>query len=187
MHILRWKFMDLSLSQNFFDLDTYFSKRRVLRASKRDLEREISTTVDQDWIFFLAEVSKNKASRWRIFYSPIRIGLKFSGRELSIHSIITVIHFYRTIKLYKRFYKIISRNYELHKFWSVDYSSCFDFRYFLSHSTTPRINASCHANRWTDHTRLFRALQSRNWNARFRSTKKKRKASEKVKKSEFTL
>ena len=59
--------MDLSLSQNFFDLDTYFSKRRVLRASKRDLEREISTTVDRDWIFFLAEVSKYKASRWSIF------------------------------------------------------------------------------------------------------------------------
>jgi len=37
-HILWWKFMDLSLSQNFFDLDTYFSKQGVLRASKRDLE-----------------------------------------------------------------------------------------------------------------------------------------------------
>ena len=54
--------MDLSLLQNFFDLGTYFSKRRVLSASKRDLEREISTTVDRDWIFFLAEVSKYKAS-----------------------------------------------------------------------------------------------------------------------------
>ena len=40
-----------------------FFKRRVLRASKRDLEREISTTVDQDWIIFLAKVSKYKASR----------------------------------------------------------------------------------------------------------------------------
>ena len=53
-----------------------------------------------------------------------------AGRELSIHSIITVIHFSRAIKLYKRFYEIISRNYEFRKFWSVDYS----FRYFLSHS-----------------------------------------------------
>ena len=34
------------------------------------------------------------------------------------------------MKLHKRLYKIISRNYELRKFWSVDYS----FRYFLSHS-----------------------------------------------------
>ena len=59
--------MDLSLSQNVFDLNTYFSKRRILRASKRDLEREISTTVDRDWIFFLAEVSKYKASRRSIF------------------------------------------------------------------------------------------------------------------------
>ena len=59
--------MDLNLSQKFFDLGTYFSKRRVLRASKRDLEREISTTVDRDWIFFLAEVSKYKASCGSIF------------------------------------------------------------------------------------------------------------------------
>ena len=93
----------ISLSQNFFNLDTYFSKRRVLRTAKRDLEREISTTVDRDWIFFLAKVSKYKASHWRIFFS---------------------------IKLYKPFYKIISWNYELRKFWSIDFSSCFDFRYF---------------------------------------------------------
>ena len=45
--------MDLRLSLNFFDLDMYFIKPRVLRASKRDLEREISTTVDRDRIFFL--------------------------------------------------------------------------------------------------------------------------------------
>ena len=45
--------MDLRLSRNFFDLDMYFLKPRVLRASKRDLEREISTTVDRDRIFFL--------------------------------------------------------------------------------------------------------------------------------------
>ena len=55
--------MDLSLSRNFFDLDTHFLKRRVLRASKRDLEREISTTVDRDWIFFLAKFLKYKASK----------------------------------------------------------------------------------------------------------------------------
>ena len=33
--------MDLSFLQNFFDLETYFSKRRVLRVSIRDLEQEI--------------------------------------------------------------------------------------------------------------------------------------------------
>ena len=119
--------MDLSLSQNFFDLGTYFSKRRVLRASKRDLEREISTTVDRDWIFFLPRFrsTKQAAEAFFLAYRLIK-----SGRELSIHSIITVIHFSRAIKLYKRFYEIISRNYEFRKFWSVDYS----FRYFLSHS-----------------------------------------------------
>ena len=63
--------MDLSLSQNFFDLDMYFSKRRVLIASKRDLEREISTTVDRDWIFFLAEVSKYKAAK--AFFSRLSL------------------------------------------------------------------------------------------------------------------
>ena len=79
--------------------------------------------------FFLVKVSKYKASRWRIFFLAIRIGLKFSGRELSIHWIVRVIHFSRAIKLYKRFYKIISRNYELRKFWNVDYTACFNFRY----------------------------------------------------------
>ena len=111
--------MDLSLSQNFFDLGTYFSKRRVLRASKRDLEREISTTVDQDWIFFLPRFRSTKQAA-EAFFLAYRL----------INSIITVIHFSRAIKLYKRFYEIISRNYEFRKFWSVDYS----FRYFLSHS-----------------------------------------------------
>ena len=43
----------------------------------------------------------------------------------------------------------------------------------------------CHANRWTDNTRLFRALQSRNWNARF-FHQKNWKASENVQKSEIT-
>ena len=137
--------MDLSLSQNFFDLDTYFSKRRVLRASKRDLEREILTTVGWDWIFFLPRFrsTKQAAEAFFLAYRLIK-----SGRELSIHSIITVIHFSRAMKLYKRFYKIISRNYELRKFWSVDYSSCFDFRYFPSHSTTPRIKLSCKSVNW---------------------------------------
>ena len=48
--------------------------------------------------------------------------------------------------------------------------------------------SSCHANRWTDNTRLFRALQSRNWNARFCSTKKKLKGKRKrPKKWNYTL
>ena len=132
--------MDLSLLQNFFDLDTYFSKRGILRASKIDLEREISTTVDRDWIFFLPRFrsTKQAAEAFFLAYRLIK-----SGRELSIHSIITVIHFSRAMKLYKRFYKIISRNCELPKFSSVDYSSRFDFGYFPSHSTTPRIKLSC--------------------------------------------
>ena len=33
LHILWWKFMDLSLLRNFFNLDTYLLKRTVLRAS----------------------------------------------------------------------------------------------------------------------------------------------------------
>ena len=95
--------------------------------------------------FFLAKVSKYKASRWSIF---LAYRLIKSSQQLYIHSIITVIHFSRAIKLYKRFYKIISRNYELRKFWSVNYSSCFDFRYFLSHSTTTQIKLSCKSVNW---------------------------------------
>ena len=117
---------------------------KVLRPSKRDLEREISTPVDRDWIFFLAEVLKYKASRWSILSRQSLNKI----RPRVFHSIITVIHFSRAIKLYKGFYKIVSRNYELRKFWSVDYSSCFDFRYFPSHSTTPRIKLSCKSVNW---------------------------------------
>ena len=77
------------------------------------------------------------------FLSSTKIDLKFSGKEFSFHSFITVIHFSRAIKLYKPFYKIISRNYELCKFWSIDFSSCFDFSYFQSHES----ESSCHASR----------------------------------------
>ena len=45
----------------------------------------------------------------------------------------------------------------------------------------------CHANRWTDNTRLFGAPQSRNWNVRFYSTKKNWNASENVQKIEIKL
>ena len=76
------------------------------------------------------------------FLSSTKIDLKFSGKEFSFHSFITVIHFSRAIKLYKPFYKIISRNYELCKFWSIDFSSCFDFSYFQS----PESESSCHAS-----------------------------------------
>ena len=137
--------MDLSLSQNFFDLDTYFSKRRILRASKRDLEREISTTVDRDWIFFLAEVSKYKASRWSIFS---RLSLN-KIRPRVIHSFNHNSYlFLQSNETIQAFLQIISRNYELRKFWSVDYTSCFDFRYFPSHWTTPRIKLSCKSVHW---------------------------------------
>lgn len=101
MHILCWKFIDFSLSRNLFDLDTYFLKRRVLRVSKRDLEREISITVDRDWIFFLLKFSKytqNKEQRL--------VDLEDRLKELSIHSIKIVIRFFRAIKLCKRFYKL---------------------------------------------------------------------------------
>ena len=84
------------------------------------------------------------------------------------------------MKLYKRFYKIISRNYELRKFWSVDYSSCFDFRYFPSHSTTPRIGEltiRCYFGPCSHVTETQGFVQpKKNW-----------KASENVQESEITL
>ena len=109
--------MDLSPSQNVFDLGTYFSKRRVLRASKRDLEQEISATESCTSRF---RSTKQAAEAFFLAYRLIK-----SGRPRVIHSIITVIHFSRAIKLYKRFYEIILRNFEFRKFWSVDYSFWF--------------------------------------------------------------
>ena len=59
----------ISLSQNFFNLDTYFFKTEsFLRTAKRDLEREISTTVDRDWIFFfLRRFSSTKQATEEFF------------------------------------------------------------------------------------------------------------------------
>ena len=158
--------MDLSLSQNFFDLDTYFSKRRVLRASKRDLEREISTTVDRDWILFLAEVSKYKVSRWSIFSHLL---LNKIWRRV-IHS------FSVSTKLFRGIMKSASFDLSITALVLILEKSCL---------TQLLHESSCHANHWTDNMRLFRALQSRNWNTRFCSTKKKTerqaKTSKKVK------
>ena len=110
-----------------------------------------------------------------------------SGRELSIHSIITVIHFSTAIKLQR--IQAFLQNY-----FKELYSARFDLSItalvlILDISCLTRLprESSCHENRWTDHMRLFRALQSRNWNARFCSTKKNWKASENVQKSEITL
>ena len=78
--------MDLRLSLNFFDLDMYFLKPRVLRASKRDLEREISTTVDRDRIFFLAKFSKYRASHcWvAIFLLSREVSFNFFNKKIKL-------------------------------------------------------------------------------------------------------
>ena len=137
--------MDLSLSQNFFNLDTYFSERRVLRALKEILNGKFRPVWTEIGFFFLPRfrITKQATEACFLAYRLIK-----SGRQLSIHSIITVIHFSRAMKLCKHFYKIFSRNYELHKFWSVDYSSFFYFRYFPSHSTAPRIKLSFKSVNW---------------------------------------
>ena len=108
MHISCWKFIDFSLSRNLFDLDTYLLKRKVLRASKRDLEREISITVDRDWIFFLLKFSKYSQNKEQRLVDLEEFFLAYQDRlkELSIHSIKIVIRFFRAIKLCKRFYKL---------------------------------------------------------------------------------
>ena len=108
MHISCWKFIDFSLSRNLFDLDTYLLKRRVLRALKRDLEREILITVDRDWIFFLLKFSKYSQNKEQRLVDLEEFFLAYQDRlkELSIHSIKIVIRFFRAIKLCKRFYKL---------------------------------------------------------------------------------
>ena len=143
--------MDLSLSQNFFDLGTYFSKRRVLRASKRDLEREISTTVGRDWTFFLAEVSKYKASRWSIFS---RLSLKRVIHSFN-HNSYSFLQSNETIQAFLQNY--------FEELWTPQVLICWLQLLFwldISCHTRPLHESSCHANRWTDNTRLFRALQS---------------------------
>ena len=118
----------------------FFKKESFKSFKRRSWTKKIRPLWTQIGFCFLLRFrsTKQAAEAFFLAYHLIK-----SGRELSIHSIITVIHFSRAIKLYKRFYKIISRNYELRKFWSVNYSSCFDFRFFLSHSTTTQIKLSC--------------------------------------------
>ena len=177
MYILLWKFMDLSLSKNFFDLDKYFSKKESFESFKKRSWTRNFDHCGPRLDFFLAEVSKYETSHW-IFLLPIRI--KFSSRESSIHSIITVIHFSRAIKVYKHFYKIISRKYEPQAL------ICRLQLLFWFHLTTSWIKLSC--NRGIDHTWLFWALLSQNWNAKFRSTKKRLKGKRKrQKKLNYTL
>ena len=118
----------------------FFKKENFESFKKRSWTRNFDHCGPRLDFFFLPKFRSTKQAAEGFFLSYRLIK---SSRELSIHSIITVIHFSRAMKLYKRFYKIIWRNYELRKFWSVDYSSCFDFRYFPSHSTTPRIKLSC--------------------------------------------
>ena len=140
--------MDLSLSQNFFDLDMYFSKRRVLRASKRDLEREISTTVDRDWIFFLAEVSKYKASRWSIF-SRLSIS-KIQPRVIHSfnHNSSSFLQSNETIQAFLRNY--------FKELWSFDLLiTALVLILDISCLTRLLRESSCHANRWTDIRNYF--------------------------------
>ena len=85
------------------------------------------------------------------------------------------------MKLYKCLYKIISRNYELCKFWSVDYSSCFDFRYFLSHSATPRIKLSCKSVNWRGYFGPFSHVTETQGFAQQKKLKGKSEKSKKVK------
>ena len=147
---------------------------------KRDLEREISTTVGRDWIFFLAEVSKYKASRWSIF------------SHLSLNKIPA--ESYPFIQSQQLFISPEQWNYtsvSTKLFRGIMNSASFDLSItalvlILDISCLTRLlpKSSCHVNRWTDNTRLFRAQQSRNWNERFFSTKKterQAKTSKKVK------
>ena len=94
--------------------------------------------------YFACKGFKVQSKLLKNFLSPIKINLNFSGQEFSIHSFITVIHFSRGIKLYKPFYKIISRNYELCKFWSIDQLL---FWVVLRYFPSPETESSCHVSR----------------------------------------
>ena len=121
----------------------------------------------------------------RLHFHPFQSTLNNSPRRMYYNS--NIIHFSTAIKLQR--IQAFLQNY-----FKELYSARFDLSItalvlILDISCLTRLprESSCHANRWTDHMRLFRALQSRNWNARFCSTKKNWKASENVQKSEITL
>ena len=141
--------MDLSFAKLLPLGHIFFKQENFESFKKRSWTRNFDHCGPRLDFFFLPKFrsTKQAAEAFFLAYRLIK-----SGRELSIHSVLTVIHFFRAMKLYKRFYKIISRNYELRKVWlqpiTADYSSCFDFRYFPSHSTTPRIKLSCKSVNW---------------------------------------
>ena len=67
------------------------------------------------------------------FFLAYRFQIK-SDRESSIHSIITVIHFSRAIKLYKRFYKIISRNLFSLFFFCTSTTTSIPIKYYYKYT-----------------------------------------------------
>ena len=153
-------------SQNFFDLGTYFSKRRVLRASKRDLEREISTTVDRDRIFFLPRFrsTKQAAEAFFLAYRLIKSGRPRVPHSFN-HNSYSFLQSNQTIQAFLRNY--------FEELWIPQVLICR-----LQFQTI-----SC----WTDNRRLFRALQSRNWNAGVFLTKKLKGKRKRPKKWNYTL
>ena len=167
--------------QNFFDLDTYFSKRRILSASKRDLEfRPLWTELG---FFCLPRFwSTNQAAEaCFLAYRLIKSGESYPFIQ-SKQLVISPEHWNYTSVSTKLFRGIVNST-------SFDLSiTALVLILDISRLTRLLRESSCHANRWTDNTRLFRALQSRNWNTRFCSTKKKLKGKRKrPKKWNYTL
>ena len=79
--------MDLSLLQNFFYLDMYFSNGEFWEPQKEILNEKfwpLWTKIG----FFSCKGFKVQSKLLKNFLSPIKINLNFSGQEFSIHSFI---------------------------------------------------------------------------------------------------
>ena len=135
--------MDLSLSQNFFDLDTYFSKRRILSASKRDLEfRPLWTELG---FFCLPRFwSTNQAAEaCFLAYRLIKSGESYPFIQ-SKQLVISPEHWNYTSVSTKLFRGIVNST-------SFDLSiTALVLILDISRLTRLLRESSCHANRWTD-------------------------------------
>ena len=140
MYILWWKFMDLSLLQNFFNLDTHFSNGEFWeppflnekfwplwpKIEFFSLQRFHSTKQANGEFFVVYQ------DRLKVFWQ--RVLLSF------IHNSYSFLQSNQTLQAFLQNY--FKELWTLQVLIYIDFSSCFDFSYFQS----PESESSCHAS-----------------------------------------
>ena len=81
-----WKFMDLSILQNFFNLDTYFSNGEFWEPQKEILNEKFQPLWTKIGLFFLQRFESTTEAA-KEFFVAYQDRLK-AGQELSINSFI---------------------------------------------------------------------------------------------------